>query len=56
METTKGLLIVSFEEVQIQENAQKDKIILDMVTKGDERISELENDLKLTKERLERYH
>ncbi|BDZ66949.1 chemotaxis protein CheB [Methanobacterium ferruginis] len=52
LETTKGLLIVSFEDVQAQEGAKEDKIKLDMVTKGDARIRELEKELKLTKERL----
>lgn len=52
LETTKGLLMVSFEDVQLDEKGKKDKIKLDMVTKGDERIRELENQLKLTKERL----
>lgn len=52
LETTKGLLIVSFKDVQVPEGAKKDKIKLDMVTKGDERIRELEKELKLTKERL----
>lgn len=51
-ETAKGLLIVSFEEVQLDVESKQDKIKLDMVTKGDERIRELENELKLTKERL----
>ena len=52
LETTKELLIVSFEEVSVGENGKKDKIKLDMVTKGDERIRELESELNLTKERL----
>ncbi|EKQ52053.1 MAG: methylase of chemotaxis methyl-accepting protein [Methanobacterium sp. Maddingley MBC34] len=51
-ENTKGLLVVSFEDVKLQENEKKDKIKMDMVTKGDERIQELESELKLTKERL----
>lgn len=52
LETTKGLLIVSFDDVKLLENGKKDKIKLDMVDKGDERIRELENELNLTKERL----
>jgi two-component system CheB/CheR fusion protein len=52
IESTQGLLIVSFEDVKLQKEAKKGKIKLDMVTKGDEKIRELENDLKLTKERL----
>jgi len=52
LETTKGLLIVSFEEVSVENNSKKDKIKLNMVTKGDERIRELESELNLTKERL----
>jgi two-component system CheB/CheR fusion protein len=51
-ETTNGLLIVSFEEIHIEEKTKENKIILDMSVKGDEKISELENELKLTKERL----
>jgi two-component system, chemotaxis family, CheB/CheR fusion protein len=51
-ESTKEILIVSFEEVQLQEDAPEDKIILDMTTRGDERITELEDELKLNKERL----
>ncbi|MBI5679717.1 MAG: PAS domain-containing protein [Methanobacterium sp.] len=51
-ESTKGLLIVSFEDVQLQEDILEDKIVLDMTSKGDERIRELEGELKLTKERL----
>lgn len=52
LETTKGLLIVSFEEVSVDKNGKKDKMKLNMVTKGDERIRELESELNLTKERL----
>jgi two-component system, chemotaxis family, CheB/CheR fusion protein len=52
IEKSKGLLIVSFEPVELDKKGKKNKIKLDMVTKGDERIKELENDLKLTKERL----
>jgi two-component system CheB/CheR fusion protein len=51
-ETTKGLLIVSFEEIPMDKKSKGDKIKLDMVTRGDERIRELENDLKQTKEQL----
>jgi two-component system CheB/CheR fusion protein len=51
-ENTKGLLIVSFEEVHINKKIHEDKIIVDMSIKGDQKISELENELKLTKERL----
>jgi two-component system, chemotaxis family, CheB/CheR fusion protein len=49
---TKGLLIVSFKDVQMEEDAKKGKITLDIVTKSDEKIRELENELNLTKERL----
>lgn len=52
LETAKGLLTVSFDDIQIQEDIPENKIILDMTTQGDERIRELENELKLTKERL----
>jgi two-component system, chemotaxis family, CheB/CheR fusion protein len=52
LESNKGMLIVSFEDVQLQEDAKEDMVKLDMTIKGDERIRELENDLKLTKERL----
>ena len=52
IEKSKGLLIVSFEPVKMDKKAENNKIKLDMVTKGDERIRELENDLKLTKEHL----
>ncbi len=52
LETTKDMLIVSFEDVQLQEDAKEDMVKLDMTIKGDEKIRELENDLKLTKERL----
>ncbi|OPX58705.1 MAG: chemotaxis-specific methylesterase [Methanobacterium sp. PtaB.Bin024] len=49
---TANLLIVSFEDVESEETGDNDKIKLDMVTKGDERIRELETELKATKERL----
>lgn len=49
---TEGLLIVSFKDVQMEENVKKSKVKLDIITKGDEKIRELENELKLTKERL----
>lgn len=49
---TKGLLIVSFKDVHLEEEAKKGKIKLDIVTKSDEKIRELENELNLTKERL----
>ncbi len=52
VETDGGLLIVSFEDVKLKEDVKEDKVKLDMVTKGDEKIQELENELKQTKERL----
>ena len=52
LETTKGLLIVSFEEVSVDKNGKKDKMKLNMVTKGDERIREYRKVSKSTKERL----
>lgn len=52
LEATKGLLTVSFEEVQKPEDTSENKIILDRTTSDDERIIELENELKLTKEHL----
>lgn len=52
LETAKGLLTVSFEDVQLPQDASENKIILDRTTQGDQRIRELENELKLTKENL----
>ena len=52
MKPPKDCIIVSFKEVKTGITGKKDKIKLDMVTKGDERIRELENELNLTKERL----
>jgi two-component system, chemotaxis family, CheB/CheR fusion protein len=52
IEKTKGLLIVSFQEVNLPLDSQESKIKIDMVFKGDEKIRELENELKSTKERL----
>lgn len=51
IEKTKGLLIVSFEDVKLNEDLKK-KIKLDITTKSDEKISDLENELKVTKEHL----
>jgi two-component system CheB/CheR fusion protein len=51
-ETNKGWLIVSFEEIPLDKDSNGTKLKLDMATRGDERIQELENELKLTKERL----
>jgi two-component system, chemotaxis family, CheB/CheR fusion protein len=49
---TEGLLIVSFTDVQMEEDTKKRKVKLDIITKGDKKIRELENELKLTKDRL----
>ncbi len=51
-EITEVLLIVSFEEVPQEDDTHKNKIMLDISSKGAEKISELQNELKLTNERL----
>jgi two-component system CheB/CheR fusion protein len=48
----KGLLIVSFEKIHMQQEKPKNELILDKSTIGGEKIRELEKDLKITKERL----
>jgi two-component system CheB/CheR fusion protein len=52
LETDGGLLLISFEDNKSKEDFKEDKIKLDMVIKGDEKILELENELRMTKERL----
>ncbi|MEN6330243.1 MAG: chemotaxis protein CheB [Methanobacterium sp.] len=52
LKDTKGLLIVSFEDVKLKDDTNKGKIKLDIVSQGDQKIRELENELNLTKERL----
>ena len=51
-EALRGLLIISFEEVKPKEVREEDKIKLDLVSNGDNRIMELEHELKATTERL----
>jgi two-component system, chemotaxis family, CheB/CheR fusion protein len=51
-EAVNGLLIVSFEESQIQEDGAEDQIKLDPLSKSSEHSNALENELNLTKERL----
>jgi two-component system, chemotaxis family, CheB/CheR fusion protein len=51
-EALRGLLIISFEKVKPKEVKEEDKIKLDLVSDGDNRIMVLENELKATKERL----
>jgi two-component system CheB/CheR fusion protein len=48
---TKGLLSISFKEIQVNQEAEE-KIKLDIDTKGVRKIRELEDELRLTKERL----
>jgi two-component system CheB/CheR fusion protein len=52
LENVQRLLIVSFEDAKKQEDTKEGEIKLDMTSKDYERIRELENELKLTKERL----
>jgi two-component system CheB/CheR fusion protein len=51
-EAIRGLLIVSFEELPTQKNGKLDQIKLDPLSRSSEPIKALENELKLTKERL----
>jgi two-component system, chemotaxis family, CheB/CheR fusion protein len=51
-EAVNGLLIVSFEESSIQNDIEQDQIKLDPLSKSSAHISALENELDLTKERL----
>lgn len=52
LENLKGLLMVSFEEVDIKENNKDEKIKIDITAYGEKQIKELRSELKLIKERL----
>lgn len=51
-DTIRKLLIVSFEEVEISKQENQDQIKIDSLTKSSEYNNALENELKMTKERL----